>query len=187
MKNKIFNAYTYFILGLVLVTGATFIKLPCPACDGSGRIGGVTGVEVVSIEAELVSHFELGMDCGWDFERFTYDVELTVENYSGSEAWGVVLVTFHDPDESYYRQIEIDDSEVEVEVFGQTLLSYPWFVEVPAGSTEVFKKRVNFEGVTLEFFGGRDHQIEASTNTSYTCPFHGEDARVVLPEWLRLR
>jgi hypothetical protein len=99
----------------------------------------------------------------------------------------VILVTFHDPDESYTIQVEIDDAEVDKEVTGQTLLSYPWFIEAPAKTTQVFKRRVNFQGVTLEFFGGRDHLLKANLASSYTCPFHGEDAKVVLPEWLRLR
>jgi hypothetical protein len=187
MKNKIFNAYTYFVAGLVLITGATFVKIECPACHGTGRISGVSGMEVKSIEAELVNHYELGMECGWDYERFTYDVELTMENYRETAAWGVILVTFHDPEESYIIRVEVDDAEVDKEVTGQTLLSYPWFVEVPAKTIQTFKRQVNFQGVTLEFFGGVEHLIKANIASSYTCPFHGEDARVVLPEWLRLR
>ena len=186
MKSRIFNAYTFFVAGLLIITGATFAELKCPACDGTGRIPGVTGVEVMSIEAEMISHYELGMDCGWDYERYTYDVTLTVENYTGTESWGIILVTFHDPDESYWIQVEIDDEELYVEVTGLTLMSYPWFVEVPARTTEAFTRRVTFEGVTLEFFGGRDHLIEANLASSYTCPFHGETARVSLPVWLRL-
>jgi hypothetical protein len=186
VKNKLFNAYTYFIIGLVLLTAVTFVEVPCPACDGAGRITGVLGIEVVSLESDMVSHYELGMDCGWDFERYTYDVKLTLENWTDTESWGVVLVTFHDPDESYMMQIEVDDEEVWVEVTGKTLLSYPWFVEVPAKTTLTFEKRVNFEGVTLEFFGGRSHQLDAKLATSYPCPFHGEKAKVPFPTWLRL-
>lgn len=187
MINKIFNAYTYFFIGVLLVTGVTFVKLECPACGGTGRISGVSGMEVISIKADLVSHSELGIECGWDFEKFTYDVELTVENYRESAAWGVILVTFHDPEESYIIQVEIDDSEVDKLVTGQTLLSYPWFIEVPANTTQVFKKRVNFQGVTLELYGWRDHLIKTNLASSYPCPFHGEDARVTFPEWLKLR
>jgi hypothetical protein len=187
MKNKIFNAYTYFIAGVLLVTGATFFKVECPVCDGTGRIVGVSGMEVKSIKADLVNHYELGIECGWDFEKFTYDVELTVENYRDEAAWGVILVTFHDPEESYLIRVEINDEEVDKEVTGQTLLSYPWFVQVPANTTQVFKKRVDFQGVTLQFYGGLDHLIKANLASSYPCPFHGEDATVTFPEWLKLR
>jgi len=187
MKHKLFNNYTYFLFGLALVTLATFIRLPCPACEGTGRIQGITGIEVMNIESTLVDRYELGMDCGWDYERFTYDVELTVENYTDSEAYGVILITFHDPDESYTMQVEIDDEELYVEVAGATLLSTPLFLEIPARTTRVINKRMMFEGITLEFFSGRHHQIEANLASSYTCPFHAETASVPLPEWIRLR
>ncbi len=127
------------------------------------------------------------MDCGWDYERFTYEVELTVENLTATEAFGIVLVTFHDPEKSYLIQIEVDDEEKWIEVTGATLLTEPVFVEIPAKTTEVIKKRLMFEGVTLEFFGGRYHLIEAKLASSYICPFHGENASIPLPEWLRLR
>ena len=188
MKSKIFNAYSLFITGLLLVTGVTFVKLDCPVCDGTGRVTGISGVEILSIKAELVSHTELAIDCGWDYERFIYDMELTIENYTGSTAAGVVLVTFHDPDETYTIQVEINDEEVDQEVNGAILLTYPWIVEVPAGTTQVFTHQVIFDGVTLAFFGGREHLVVADTNTSYPCPFHDAgETKVSFPEWLRLR
>ncbi len=187
MKKKLFNTYTCFILGLVLVTGATFVKVPCPACEGTGTIPGVTGIDIKGIEAELINHHELGMDCGWDYERFTYDVKLTLENRTQSDSYGIIMVTFHDPDDSYQIMVEIDDDELYVDVAGATLASNPVFVELPGGATEVIEKRMLFEGVTLEFFGGREHQIEANIASNYNCPFHGGDASVPFPEWLRLR
>ena len=188
MKSKIFNAYSVFIAGLLLVTGVTFVKLDCPVCQGSGRVTGISGVEIASVKANLVSHKELAIDCGWDYERFIYDMELTVENYTGSTAAGVVLVTFHDPDETYTIQVEENDEEIYVDVNGSVLLSYPWIIEVPARITQVFTHQVTFDGITLEFFGGRHHLVVANTNTSYPCPFHElDETKVSFPEWLRLR
>ena len=187
MKAKIFNSYTYFLFGLVLVTVASFVPVPCPACGGTGIIEGTTGISVKDIEAELVSHYELGMDCGWDFENYTYDVTLTVENWTSTESYGIILVTFHDPDASYTLTVEEEDEEVDIEVRGATLLSYPVYVELEPRSEKVIEKRMKFEGVTLEFFGNKDHLIEANLASQFACPFHEEKATVTFPEWLRLR
>jgi len=187
MRAKLFNAYTYFILGVVLITVLTFIELPCPACGGTGIIKGVTSIKIAEFETELLDHYELGMECGWDYERYTYNVKLTVENPTSTESWGVILITFHDPDAAYQITVEVEDEEVVQEFRGETLAAFPMFIEVPAGSIQTVEEVMMFEGITLEFFGVELHQIDANLASEFVCPFHDASAKVSLPDWLRLR
>ena len=187
MKGKIFNAYTIFALVLVLFTGATFIQLPCPACEGTGLITGSKTLQVDKVEAVLTNHYLLNVQCGWDFERYTYDVKLTVENKTSATALGTVMVTFHNPDEEISVVIEIEDEEVMQTYTGKALESIPVFVEVPAATTSVIEKTVTFDGVSLELFRVEEHQIEAYTESEFKCPYHGEKAVVPLTEWIRLK
>ena len=109
MKNRIFSTYAYlktklfttsvfFTLAVVLFGAVTFIQLPCPVCDGTGYISGVGGLEATVAELELVEHEIVGLECGWDFERYTYDVKLSIENNTNAPLLGLVQITFHDPE-----------------------------------------------------------------------------------------
>ena len=186
-KNRIFNAYTYFVLGLALITGMTLVQLPCPACGGTGTVKGVTSLEVAGVEAKVVDHVELGIECGWDYERYTYDVKLSVTNKSSSPSYGVIMVTFHDPGEAYSMPQEVDDESVTAQFTGETLEAFPFFVEVGPNRTEVFEKEVQFSGITLQLFTAISHQVEAIAASEFPCPFHGATATVAFTEWLRLR
>ena len=187
MKTKIFNAYTGFVLGAVLLGGVTFAQLPCPACQGTGTVHGVRGLEIQGVDSTLVSHKELGMNCGWDWERYAYDIKVTVSNKTTAAAWGVIMVNISNPTESFTVMQEIDDAEVMVEFNGEPMKSYPIYVEVPASSTKVIEDSILYEGVTLKLFGEDKHWFQAVTATEFPCPFHGKKATVPLTEWLRLR
>ena len=187
MKSTVYNAYTAFVLGAVLLAGLTFVQLPCPACDGTGVIKGVTSLEVAALETDLVDHVELGIECGWDWERYTYDVKLTVANKSSSFSYGVIMVTFHDPNETITLPIEIDDESTVAYYSGETLHAEPFVVEVGPNRTEVFQERVQFDGITLQLFTAPEHLLETTVASEFRCPFHGEKATVPVTEWLKLR
>lgn len=184
MKNRIFNAYTGFVLGLALVTGLTLLQLPCPACGGTGVVKGSTALEVAAVEAKLVGHTELGIQCGWDYERYTYDVKLSVTNKSSSPSYGVIMVTFHDPGEAYSLPQEVNDESVVMEFAGETLEAFPFFVEVGPNRTEVVEKQVMFSGITLQLFTADSHQVEAAAASEFACPY---GTKVPFTEWLWLR
>src|SRR4030067_3857341 len=103
MKARVFNAYTGFVLGVTLIGALTFVQLPCPmkACGTTGVVKGVSGLEIAGVEAKLIKHTILGIECGWDWERFTYDVKISVVNNTATETFGVIMVSFGDPGEAY--------------------------------------------------------------------------------------
>lgn len=187
MKNKVFNAYTGFVLGAVIIGALTFVQLPCPACNGTGTVHGVRGLETGEVEATLVSHKELGMNCGWDYERYNYTIKVPVTNRTTAMAWGVIMINISNPTDSYWMKMEEEDEEVMVEFTGETIKSYPVFVEVPASSSKIVETSILYEGVTLKLFGEEMHWFEAVTATEFPCPFHQEKATVPLTEWLRLK
>jgi hypothetical protein len=187
MRGKIFNAYTAFVLGASLLFGLTYLELPCPVCNGTGVVKGVTSLDVIGVEATLVDHVETGIECGWDYERYTYDVKLTVSNKSSSMSYGVVMVTFHDPNETITLPIEIDDESTVMYYSGETLAAEPFVVEVGPNHTEVFEKLVQFDGITVQLFTAPEHIVETTVASEFPCPFHGEKAVVPFTEWLQLR
>jgi hypothetical protein len=187
MKAKIFNAYTGFVLGITLIAAITFIPLTCPACGGTGVVTGAKSLQVAGVEADLIKHYELGLQCGWDFERYTYDVRVQVENKTANEAFGTIMVTFHNPSDVISIVVEREDEEVLQTYTGKTLESFPIFVQIPAETTRTIEKTIVFDGVSLNLFQVDKHQIEAYTESEFTCPFHGKKAVVILPEWFRLK
>jgi RecJ-like exonuclease len=187
MNAKIFNARFFFVVGLIVITSLTYLRLPCPACQGTGVVTGAKTLSVVGVDAKLTNHFLLNIMCGWDFERYTYDLKLSVENKTARDAYGSVMVTFHNPDEEISVVIEVEDEEVVQTYTGKTLESIPIFVEVPAHTISTIEKTVTFDGVSLELFRVEEHSIEAYTESEFRCPFHGEQARVSFTDWLWLR
>jgi len=178
----------YFILGVILVAVPTFIELPCPACGGTGFITGVKGLEITGIESELVSHEIVGLECGWDFERYTYDVKISVENKTTTPLYGMIGVTFHDPDATRTRIIEVDDEEIEVTTPGGIIAASTIFVdEIAAKTARTIEETIVFDGISIEQLGVEYHLIQAYTADEFVCPFHGETAKVPITEWLKLR
>ena len=201
MKNRIFSAYTrlktklfttsvFFTLAVVLFGAATFIQLPCPVCGGTGYISGVGGLEATVVEVELVEHEIVGLECGWDFERYTYDIKLSIENNTNAPLLGLVQITFHDPESTRTLYIEVDDEvEEAVEVAGSIIASDTVFIyEMAPGTKEIVESTIVFDGIALEALGVESHLVQVNSANEFACPFHSADTtKVSLTEWLRLR
>jgi hypothetical protein len=189
IKNKLFKVSIFFSLAVVMVGGITLVELPCPVCDGTGYIKGAKGLEITDIVYELVSHEVVGLECGWDFERYTYDVEILVDNASVFPTYGMVEVTFHDPESTRTITIEVDDEDIEIENPGGVIAASTIFVdEIAAGDTRTIGETIVFDGIMLEQMGVEKHLAQANTSDQFTCPFHGEETtKVPFTEWLRLR
>lgn len=190
LKTKLFTASIFFTLAVILLGTLTFIELPCPACGGTGFITGVKGLEITKVEAELVDHEIVGLECGWDYERYTYDLKISVENKSTTPlAYGMIEVTFHDPESSRTRTIEEDDEEIEVTDVGGIISADTIFVEgIAAQTARTIEETIVFDGVTLEVFDVEIHQVLAHTAEEFACPFHSEETtKVPLTKWLKLR
>jgi len=188
-KTKFFTASIFFTLAVILFGGLTFIEFPCPICGGTGFITGARDLEVTGIEYELVSHEIVSLECGWDYESYTYDVKLSVKNKTAAPLYGIIQLTFHDPGASTTRYVsEEDEPEIAVEVPGAVIAAENIFVdEIAAGAERTIEETIVFEGVTLAIFGVEIHQVIAHTADEFACPFHGETAKVPLPQWLGLR
>ena len=201
MKNRIFSTYAYlktklfttsvfFTLAVVLFGAVTFIQLPCPVCDGTGYISGVGGLEATVAELELVEHEIVGLECGWDFERYTYDVKLSIENNTNAPLLGLVQITFHDPESTRTLYIEVDDEVEEAfEVAGSIIASDTIFIDdMDPGTERIVEDTIVFDGIALEALGVEGHLVQVNSANEFICPFHGnETTEVSLTEWLRLR
>jgi hypothetical protein len=189
-KTKLFTASVLFSIAVVLVGGLTLVELPCPVCGGTGYVSGAKGLEITDIQYELVSHEVVGLECGWDFERYEYNIKLVVENTTINQTHGLVEVTFHDPESTTVRYIEVDDEvEEAVETLGGVIAASAIFVEeLAAGDTRIIEDSIVFDGITLEQLGVEIHEVQASTAEEFPCPFHDEGTtKVPFTTWLRLR
>jgi hypothetical protein len=189
LKTRMFTASIFFTLAVIVFGAVTYIQLPCPICDGKGEISGVSGVDIVGLDYELVHHEVVGLECGWDFERYTYDVEVSVENNTQNPLYGLIEVTFHDPDSTRIIEVEVDDEvEEQVEVAGMVIAAETIFIEeLDAGGERTVLESILFDGISLEQIGAEVHLVEAHTAHIFICPFHGESNKVSLTDWLNLR
>lgn len=204
MKNKLFSAYKYlktklftasifFTLAVIVFGAITYIELPCPVCGGTGYVTGVGDLEIIDVEYELIEHHVVGLECGWDWERYTYDIKITVENKAITPLYGMIQFTFHDPEESRTREVEgavqeTDDEETFVTDIGAVIWADTIFVDgIDAGAERTIEETIVFEALTLELFDIKIHQIEVNTKDKFICPVHGETNKVSVTEWLRLR
>ncbi len=202
MKNRVFSAYTYlktrlftasvfFTLAVILFGAATYIQLPCPVCGGTGYITGVGNLEVIEIKSELIEHEVVGLECGWDFETYKYDITMLVENNTGAPLYGLVEITFHDPDSTRIVYIEVDDEvEEAVEIAGGIIAADTIFIdEMTHGTEAIVEATIVFDGISLEQLGVETHLVKVHAANEFICPFHdeGEAYKVTLTEWLRLR
>ena len=199
MKNKLSSFYTYlksrlfttsilFTLAVVLIGGITYIELPCPVCDGEGWVKNAKGLEVTDVEYELIDHEIVGLECGWDYEKYTYDFTISVKNTTISPLYGMISLTFHDPESTQERLIEEEDEDVVVIDLGPEIWVENIFIEqTDAGAERTIKETITFDGVTLELFEMDVHKVVVHAENEFICPFHGESNKVPLTEWLRLR
>ena len=188
LKTKLFTASIFFTLAVILIGGITYIELPCPVCEGEGWVTGVGGLEVTELEYELVNHEIVGLECGWDYERYTYDFKISVRNTTTSPLYGMISLTFHDPESTQERLIEEEDEDIIVIDVGPVISVQNIFVEqTDAGAERTIDETIMFDGVTLELFEADVHEVVVHTEEAFICPFHGESNKVTLTEWLRLR
>jgi len=188
MKKKLFTASIFFTLAVILIGGITYIELPCPVCDGEGWIKKARGLEVNAVEYELVDHYIVGLECGWDYEKYTYDFIISVKNTTTSPLFGMISLTFHDPGSTKERVIEEEDEDIVVTDLGPEIWVENIFIEqTDAGAERTIEETITFDGVTLELFEADVHEVFVHTENEFICPFHGESNKVPLTEWLRLR
>jgi len=171
MKNRVFSAYTY--LKTRLFTASVFFTLAVIL------FGAVTYIQLV------------GLECGWDFETYTYDITMLAENNTDAPLYGLVEITFHDPDSTRIVYIEVDDEvEEAVEVAGGIISADTIFIDEMAPGTEgIIEATIVFDGISLEQLGVETHLVKVHAANEFICPFHdeGEAYKVTLTEWLRLR
>ncbi len=199
MKTKVFKVFgahaglMSFALGVTLLASFTFTEVPCPISKGTGVISGAQGLEVTVIETELIDRTLLNLECGWDFERYTYAVKISAVNETAAPIYGAIVVNFHNPAGAF--------AEGFIEVEGITTLEEAYagpidagiivFVEVAAETAQTIEKTFVFDGLVL---GGRDtgiaefesHTVTVTTEGSFTCPYDGGTGKVPITEWLRL-
>ena len=188
MKTKLFTASIFFTLAVVLIGGITYIQLPCPVCDGKGIVTGVGDLRVNDVDYELIEHEVVGLECGYDFERYVYDFKLSVENPTTSPILGLVELTFHDPESTKTRLTEEEDEEIEVIDLGVIIAVKTIFVpEIAAGDEQTIEETIVFDALTLEIFDVKIHEVVIHTVDEFICPFHEESNKVSLTEWFRLR
>ncbi len=188
LKTRLFTSSIFFTLAVVLLGTITYIQITCPICDGKGLISGAGDLSVTDYEYKLVDHYVVGLECGYDYERYTYEFTMSVRNPTSSPHYGMIQVTFHDPATSSTRFIEQDDEEIMITEVGPVIATEAIFVEeLAAGAEHTIEKNILFDSVTLEVFGSEIHDVVVSTEDAFLCPFHGETNKVSLTEWLRLR
>ena len=193
LKTKMFTASIFFTLAVIVFGGITYIELPCPVCGGKGFVTGVGDLKVTDIETELINHDVVALECGFDWERFTYDVKISVENMATTPLYGLIQLTFHDPAATRIRTVEgasadTDDEETEVTDEGAVIAHENLFVDgIAPGAERTIEGTIVFEGFTLEMWGNEPHKVVVNTADEFMCPVCGESHKVSFTEWLRLR
>jgi hypothetical protein len=194
--SKVFSGHAgfmSFILGFTLLASITFIEVPDPVSNGTGIIQGAQGLEVTGVEVDLVDHVILNLECGWDFERYTYDVKISVVNETAAPIYGAIVVNFHNPAAAIAGG-DINEEGLIVTEGGYAGLVealFPVFVEVDAGTTQTIEETFVFDGLIL---GGVDagtrtwdtHTVTVGTTGEFVSPYGGGTGKVSIPEWLRL-
>ena len=190
LKTKLFTASIFFTLAVVLLGGITYLELPCPVCDGTGIVTGAGNLKLAEIDYDITEREVVSLECGYDLERYVYNVKLTVENPTTSPSSGAVKLTFHDPEATRTREVEVvDDEENIVTDLGPIISVQTVYIpEVAAGAERTVEESIEFISVTLEIFDVEFHHIEFYVVDEFICPFHDEtSSKVSLTEWLRLR
>jgi hypothetical protein len=188
---KVFAAHASFmsfILGVTLLASLTFSEVPCPVSKGTGVISGAQGLKVTGIETELTDHVFLNLECGWDFERYTYAVKISVVNETATPIYGAIVVNFHNPTGAFAEEL--------VEVEGITALEGAYagpieaailvYVEVAAETAQTIEETFVFDGIGLEELEAESHTVTVTTTGEFDCPYDGGTGKVTITEWLRL-
>jgi hypothetical protein len=194
--SKVFGAHAglmSFVLGFTLLASPVFIEVPDPISNGTGIIQGAQGLDVTGIEVDLVDHFILNLECGWDFERYTYDVKISVVNDTAAAIYGNIVVNFHNPAAATAGgSIDVEGLIFTEEAYAGLIEAvFPIFVEVAAGTTQTIEETFVFDGLIL---GGVDagtrtwdtHTVTVTTEGEFISPYGGGTGKVSIIEWLKL-
>ena len=193
--SKVFSAHAgfmSFVLGFTLLALPVFAKVSDPVSNCTGIIQGAQDLDVTVVESELVRYKLVSLECGWDFARYTYDVKLSLVNETTSTQYGMVMVSFYDPERTKEITTTVDDMEVNVLSQGSPVASFPIFVEVAAGTTQTIEKTIVLDGIALDDGEFRvdgtteAHTVTATTKGEFVSPFGDGTGRVSILEWLRL-
>ena len=193
---KVFGAHAglmSFVLGFTLLASPVFVEVPDPVSNGTGIIQGAQGLEVTGIEVDLIDHFILNLECGWDFERYTYDVKISVVNETAAPIYGNIVVNFHNPAYATPGGSVNEEGLIITEegYAGLVEALFPVFVEVATGTTQTIEQTFIFDGLIL---GGEDagtrtwdtHTVTITTEGEFVSPYGGGTGKVSIIEWLKL-
>jgi hypothetical protein len=92
-RRKVFakkNIAFFGITGLLLVT--TFIKLPCPACDGAGKVSTSVNMDHVFFSSLNTTLKLLNADFCMGYTLYQYAIEITLTNDADAEASGWITL-----------------------------------------------------------------------------------------------
>jgi len=136
----------FSITGIVLLTA--LIKVPCPVCDGSGKVSTAFGMENVYIADLKYDQKYLNMDFCMGYTLYKYTVNLTLTNSGSETATGWIKFVL----KGLYEGNVLDIKYVGVEIPGASTVSNAfsvWFqtaFEIPPAVT--VDAQVEFGGVT---------------------------------------
>ncbi|RJO60577.1 MAG: hypothetical protein C4542_08830 [Dehalococcoidia bacterium] len=112
-RNSVFpKKYIAFfgITGIILVT--TFIKVPCPVCDGTGIISTAVGMENVFLSGLQTDLKYSNPDFCMGYTLYEYDIDMTLTNSGAEKAMGWIKLVL----KNTYKGDTLDTKYVPVEI-----------------------------------------------------------------------
>lgn len=189
MKIRVSSAYVWFFSVVLLVAAVTFIEVTCPIDRGTGVITGAKGLRVTGIEAELVDYKILALGCGYDWQQFTYAVNISMVNETTTQSHGGIVVTFYNPEAAVTGIISGEEGgavleEYALELLGPPIERVPIFVEIPAETARTIERVIVFNGL---FLYGETHTILVRMANEIVCPYSHGTGKVPITEWLMIK
>lgn len=217
MKNSIFNGYSYFAVGILVLTVLTsFTRLTCPIDGGTGVISGAEALKVTDVEYVLVDSKIYDTGCAETYSDYTYSVNVSLTNDTAASEVGALVVKFYHPlavkgavDLATALQILADQQEAQVQSVTvteevskggliTTFIAPPVatkliYVDIPANTSQTVEETIQFRGFGYaEILGlisnGTTHVVSVAPPVdAITCPYSHGTGKVPLTEWLRLK
>ena len=215
MKIPFSSGYTYFSMGVLLLTVITLTRLTCPVDGGTGILNGVEGVKVIDIEDKLLDFKIYDTGCAEIYSDFTYAVNISLVNETSISRYGALLVKFYHPsavkgtDAATARRERAEEQEAPEEEIvlteevgkGGVIITFTRrpaatkfvFVEIPANSAKTVEEIIQFNGFgyqEIAGFGmeGVSHNISVAPPVeTIICPYSHGTGKVSLTEWIRLK
>jgi hypothetical protein len=135
------------ITGIVLIT--TFIKVPCPVCDGIGTVSTAVGMENVFLFSLQTDLKYANPDFCMGYTLYEYDIDMSLTNSGAEKATGWIKLVLKDT----YRGDILDMRYVPVEIPKEATVGSSfttWFTTPYDVSQEVTVD------ATVEFGGVKD-------------------------------